>query len=266
MVKTTDATGKMSCATEKGIKIYQEDCYLTYSFILPNGFGGTVLAVMDGHLGVMVAEICKQYIPRFFVPESEDEVYVAFKKLMSELNERTQNMNCGTTLSAVFIPKGDRAAYVSILGDSPVIIIDRECKTNVNIGHNVNKSTKERLAAEARGGKYRNKYMWSPDTGYMQGLQLSRALGDKWMGKILSREPEIHFVPIGPKSIIMVASDGILTGKKEYENSAVDIISEQLQSGADASELMAHIVDSNEGILYDNTTIVTRKGVGCENA
>jgi len=265
-MKTIDTTGTVSCATKKGIRTSQEDCHLIYSFVLPNEFGGTVLAVMDGHLGNMAAEMCRQQIPNFFTPKSEDGIYVEFKKLTSELDDRTRLMNCGTTLSVVFIPKDARGAYVAMLGDSPVFILDRNGKASINLGHNVNVNKKERLAAEARGGKYKSEYIWSPDTKYMKGLQLSRALGDCWMGKILSRNPETYFVPLGPKSIIMVASNGIITGKKEYENSAIDTISAQLRSGANASELMTHVTDSNKGILHNNTTIVTWQGAGYENA
>ena len=154
-MKRIYTVGTVSCATEKGMRASQEDCSIAYSFVLPNGFGGTVLAVLDGHLGSMASEVCKKYIPKFFIPENEDDVYVAFGRLASKLDEKTRKMNCGTTLSVAFITKDNRSVYIAMLGDSPVIIFDRDGKTRVNLGHNINDSKKERLAAEARGGEYK---------------------------------------------------------------------------------------------------------------
>lgn len=224
----------------QGPRSYQEDRY----FISDN-----FLAVLDGHGSDKCAQYCatrlSEIIPCLSWDSSIDEMY----RLFNVMAQECKDMESGAAFSAVHI--GESFATVAILGDAPVIIIDDDGQPNFSPEHNVRSNQKEAQAAVSRGGALYNGYVCNPSGA---GLQMSRALGDRKMGKIISTEPEIYQVSINSDSIILVASDGVVDPAHE-DTGAQDAIVKLLRSGADAKL----IVDSISHLQDNATAIVWRK-------
>ena len=198
-----------SVARAQGLRQYQEDRYLKHR-IDAAGHKGLLMAIVDGHGGSSTAEMVAQSAVRLFtqaLSEYKDNLEGALSKTVAELDRITREQKSGTTLSLVFVPDGESHAHVAVIGDSPVIIKDRKGKINISPDHNVRSNPEELQAAIGRGAHYEQGYIFNPHSG--DGLQMSRALGDRNLEGILSREPDVYSVELGVGSIIIIASDGV---------------------------------------------------------
>ncbi len=189
--------------TAQGAREYQEDFSVTKHFDTAS-FKGWFLAVMDGHGGNRAAKLCTEKIIDLFDPNGSDFLF-ALKSLCVKLNDLTINLEEGSTLSIAIIDENKSETHIAIIGDSPVVVYDGK---TIQMGpeHNVRSNIKERKLAEERGGIYSNGYLY--DSHRNRGLQMSRSLGDSYLGSVLSREPEIYTV--SNPQWILVASDGLL--------------------------------------------------------
>lgn len=193
---------EMTHATHKGQRRYQEDRYMTLRRLVP---GEAILAVFDGHGGDECAEYCAANLPSI-VEEVGDG---PLKKVFEILHERTREFHSGCAASIVRIDEDAARIEVGILGDAPVILRPRGGERFwVAPEHNIRSNMEEAEKAVERGGVICNGYLYDPVTD--AGLQMSRALGDASLDKVLLREPEIFSFPIGPGGYVLVASDGIL--------------------------------------------------------
>jgi serine/threonine protein phosphatase PrpC len=175
----------------QGPRQYQED-----RILVQYGHHATIVAVFDGHGGSEAADIARN--THFSVDDN-----LAF--IFHQLNMATQHLISGTTASIVKIQ--NNKAEVGILGDSPVVIKDVNGKIITSPQHNVRINQQEADSVIAKGGIIYDGYAYSQSTG--SGLQMSRTLGDVYLNAILSRQPEIYDVELGPESYILVASDGL---------------------------------------------------------
>ncbi len=131
-----------------------------------------------------------------------------------------------------------------MIGDSPVLIIDNNGESNLSPEHNVRSNPRSAAEVVERGGQVFDGYAWNRG----RGLQMSRAIGDAGMGKVISNEPDIYSVKIGPRSVVLVASDGVFDpGHSDKIRPAQ--ISTLLRNGADANEIV-----KSAGRLQDNAT------------
>jgi len=69
-----------------------------------------------------------------------------------------------------------------------------------------------------RSGKQRSPVA---DASPRNGLQITRALGDARLGPIILREAEVHTVPLGPKSVVIVCTVAPLVGLADLIGMAV---------------------------------------------
>jgi serine/threonine protein phosphatase PrpC len=162
---------------------------------------------MDGHGGKETSEFIKENLWRIFSGEiGKYSPVKAFKTTVQILNSLTEKNYSGSTLSAVWIPKEEFIAYACILGDSSVVVKSGKGKIWISPDHNVRSNSAEAKECEKRGGEIYDGYVCNEEG---RGVQLSRALGDEYMGKILNKEPEIFKIPITKGTIILVASDGV---------------------------------------------------------
>lgn len=190
---------KITRAVQQGTRPYQED----RSLIL-NSSRGLLLAVMDGHVEADVATTCKRLIPKLFRFKGRG-AEGALRQLISELHLATARVRGGSTISLALIPKNEKTVSIAVLGDSPVVVFDAADRLHMSPEHNVRSNLKERQAAIDRGGVYEQGYICLPRGA--AGLQMSRALGDAVLDKILSREPEVYTLK-NPRWVL-VASDGL---------------------------------------------------------
>jgi serine/threonine protein phosphatase PrpC len=221
-------------ATTQGRREYQEDRFGVEKFTT-----GTLIWVADGHGGEEASQYVHDHIRTVWRSKDNDDRKQQIKWVFENLNLNTREMEAGTTLSLAFITKD--LIYVAVLGDSPVII---RTGTTSFIGpdHNARSNKAERIMAEERGGIYANGYIWN-DTGDLgKGLQMTRALGDVDLAKILNREPEISVLPFGQEGdFTLVATDGVLD-PSHYDANEVEVISGLIEKGDEAYDLVSRAV------------------------
>jgi len=251
--------GRVSNFSAKGVRSYQEDRLVAVKKEISNQEAGWLLAVMDGHVGSQVAKFCAKNLEKFFGQSLGEKKTVdenVFKEIIRLLNESTRHMATGSTISLVFISETNSTALVAVLGDSPVIILDREGKVNISPEHNVRTNLAERKAAVRRGGYYNIGYIW---VGWC-GLQMARALGDHDFGTVLSREPEIYKVDLAPDSFVVVASDGVFDPRHSETANQIERLTGMIKKDSTfkAKNLVQDAISRRTG---DNATAILWKAV-----
>ncbi|OGM98613.1 MAG: hypothetical protein A2915_02150 [Candidatus Yanofskybacteria bacterium RIFCSPLOWO2_01_FULL_41_34] len=224
--------GNVTSAVKQGPRPYQEDRY--YETYIPDR-KWRLLVVMDGHGGEGVAGFCAKNIFRM-IALNEGKPEHRLNSLVADLNRSTRQYTVGSTFSGVIISEELNTASVAILGDSPVVIYDKQGRLHTSPEHNVRSNLEERKAAEERGGIYSGGYIWSDLSDLAQGLQISRALGDAHLDGILSREPEIY--TIAEPVWVLVASDGLFDPGHSDTPRLVEEVREFAKRNATADELM----------------------------
>ena len=162
----------VTSVTKKGPRSYQEDRH--YETYIPDQ-GWQLLAVMDGYGGEEVSEFCEQSISRM-MPLDINQPELALRVLVANLNSATFRSIAGSTFSGVIISENSRTASVSVLGDSPVLVYDKQGRLHISPEHNVRSNVAERKAAEQRGGIYNGGYIWNDLSDLGQSRQMGRAL------------------------------------------------------------------------------------------
>lgn len=230
---------KMSKSTAQGGRYYQEDRLIVY-WVPDEGY---LLAVFDGHGGAECAEYCaNRLIPLYH--EVRNSLLVAsfeavVKKVFYKLNESTQHMGSGCAASIALIPKNGKEVIVGVLGDSPVLVKQENGDLWLSPEHNVRSNPSEVEAAKERGGWVSGGYLYSTYSG--GGLQMSRALGDVSLDRVLNREPEVFRLPIGAGSFVLVATDGLLD--PTHSTKPAEEIAKLIASYADAGDLVKHALE-----------------------
>ena len=247
----------ISAATATGGRAHQEDFYLFDDLSMKsikNG-QGQLMAVFDGHGGVETAEQVSKAIYGVFgmtLATRHGDINVALKDAISRLALMTDSKKAGSTLSVVYIPSGHTIAHVAVIGDSPVIILDKDNKIVVSPDHNVRTNPVELAKAQKKGALYQLGYIMSPlPSG--GGLQMSRSLGDKHIAHILDREPEIYSVPLCNKSFIILGTDGLFDPGHHDTAAQVGRVVVLAMNGAGAKEL---VQDALDRVTRDNVTAI----------
>ncbi|MHB8764619.1 MAG: PP2C family serine/threonine-protein phosphatase [Deferrisomatales bacterium] len=253
--------GTVTAHTAPGPRPHQEDRYAVARVSGPGGAEGWLLAVFDGHGGSTAADLCAGVTPRVFELRGPEDAEAALRRLVAGLDSLTRGMRSGTTVSAACVLESHGRAAVAVVGDSPVLAVARGGRTVVGPDHNARSNPAERAAAEARGGVYDpSGYLLNPATG--RGLQMARALGDAALGPVLSREPEVFSLDLGPGNVLVLATDGLLDpAHGDTAGRAAELLAlRRLGEGFTAQALVAW---AEAGGLWDNATaVVWRAGEG----
>lgn len=240
-----------------GARPYQEDRYVVHQ----TG-DGVLLAVMDGHGGQDAAQVCQDYLPSFWdvtvaQPGGSGEkrpFATALELVIWQLDSITNEYQSGSTISAAFIPTGGDKVYAAILGDSPIIVRSPDGVCHVSPSHNARNNPEERRAAIERGGEYNGGYVWNRPGDYGMGLQMTRSLGDAYMGQIIYRKPEIVTYELG--DFVLLATDGVLDPAHANEHQAAANIVALIDHGCDAKGIVNYAVNLPTG---DNATAILFK-------
>lgn len=241
---------RVSVGTAKGTRSQQEDRYL----VLPTK-AGLYLGVFDGHGGDECAAYCADVLPSILAHNPDTNPGLA--AALAELDEETNTMDSGSTASIVFIPDGTREIRVAVIGDSPVIAKLNDGSIWVSPEHNVRSNRKEAEEAKKRGGIISGGYLYSSYSG--NGLQMSRALGDYSLDKVLSRVPEMFSHTLSEDGFVMLATDGAIDPAHiggQYGSAPVSPISDivhLIEKGADAGRLVKNALDIP---TRDNVTVI----------
>ncbi|MEK7094088.1 MAG: PP2C family protein-serine/threonine phosphatase [Patescibacteria group bacterium] len=243
----------LSSTTTQGPREYQEDVIAIHEFNLGDT-KGILLVVMDGHRGTRTADYCAAKIGQYFAPSSgsRKDIRAGLFGLIKRLATETRDLQSGTTFSAVCIVRN--IATLAVLGDSPIVIVDRLGRVVIGPEHNIQTNATERKAAVARGGIYSRGYLWVP--GSRHGLQMSRSLGDAYMEEVILRKPEARRVSLGPNSLILVCSDGVLDPDHINSWERISELVEVAKRDCSAEDLLSLVKTKG---LEDNTSIILWK-------
>jgi serine/threonine protein phosphatase PrpC len=137
------------------------------------------------------------------------------------------------------------------MGDSPILIKDKDGKINISPDHNIRTNDAERRAAEDRGGFCDGGYLFASFDG--MGLQMARALGDSHLNKVLSRLPDVYAVEINENSFVLVGTDGLFDPGHWNFKVEADAVVKLIDEGADAAALVTRAVNIPTG---DNVTAI----------
>lgn len=250
--------------SEQGQKRHQEDRYLAEPISL-GGREAQVLAVMDGNHGSRVADLIKEKLTDVIGSSFEGtngNIIETLQKTVGELDRLTRDMDEGSTLSLVIIPKDEPKAYVAVLGDSPVLISDIDGSISVSPNHNARTNPAELKAAMNRGAVGDNSggglYLTlDPKSG--RGIQLSRALGDRIFDSFLDRKPDVYMVELGENSFVVLATDGVVQPVQvgvDWEVTYTEELKGLIKSianGAGAQEIVKAAIENGRG---DNVTAI----------
>jgi serine/threonine protein phosphatase PrpC len=231
-------------ASATGNRPYNEDRVLWHE--TPEG---TLLGVFDGHNGDEVSALLASTFGNFWSAIDGERYSTAMYRVFEMAESLTHHYRQGSTASVVFIPKNATHAIVAVLGDSPVLIDQADHELFIGPDHNVRSNLEERIAAENRGGIYSGGYIWNSMGDLGAGLQMTRALGDSEMNRILNRVPELFTVPLG--DWLLVGSDGLFDPK--HTSHPERKIAERIRNGAAVKDL---IDDALAVPTNDNATAV----------
>jgi serine/threonine protein phosphatase PrpC len=235
----------ITTATDMGKRPYQED-----QFVVSQVSDGLLAAIFDGHGGDLTSTFAKENVVGLW-QSITGQPKVKMASVFRQLNKLTVNNHDGSTASIVFIPTSGRSACIGIMGDSPVVIKDSEGKINISPEHNVRSNGPEADAAIRRGGILANGYLFA--NRFEDGLQMTRALGDKNLHSVLNRLPEIYTVKISKKvSWILLGSDGLFDPGHQSKLALNDVIT-AVDSGSEAQNLVDIAVATP---TYDNVTAI----------
>jgi serine/threonine protein phosphatase PrpC len=157
--------GSVTSATAQGLRSHQEDRFLVYPFA-SRELRGYLLAVMDGHDGSSAADVCVDAIPELFVLAGPEDLEASLHSIVAGLDQQTRGMTSGSTVSLACILESHGRAAIAVLGDSPVVAVDRGGEMVLSPSHNVRSNPEERRTGERRGGIFRRGYLTNPATGY----------------------------------------------------------------------------------------------------
>jgi serine/threonine protein kinase/serine/threonine protein phosphatase PrpC len=252
---------------------YSEDRYVDELIALPHivnpGMShgrGRLMAAIDGSGGMWTAQHIQDHLQEYFeeaLLKTNGDVPGALKITVARFNELTYNLGSIATLSIVYVPEDESRAYTAYLGDSPIIIIDKDGTRHVSREHNARTNQAERQAAMARGAKY------DEDQGRISGagtssVQMTRFLGGgQKFGAIIDRSPEIgEPIELGENSVILLSSDGLFetgtmqtkAGLDKRAGEMMDLVKQE----AMADQLVSFA--SFWGSIDDITVIISKKG------
>ena len=251
--------GIVTRAQAQGDRDYQEDYLVHIPFYYEEARRGHLLGVLDGHNGGEVAKYCALQIQKFFdarAPDPRQELL----GLVAKLDGRTCMQSAGSTLSLAYVDESSSIVTTAVLGDSPIIVVDAQGVIHVSEEHNVRTNEAERRAVERRGGEYyddgyiRNARGNPDDLPHWYGLQLSRALGDHALRKILDQTPVISQFALGKYSSVVVCSDGFFDpSHEESRDVRLEDVTSLVNKGYDSSKILNWRAEDE---LQDNTSLI----------
>jgi serine/threonine protein phosphatase PrpC len=150
----------------------------------------------------------------------------------------------------VFVDETSERVYAAVIGDSPVVVRDAEGELVIGPLHNTAANPDDAERAVQRGALLVGPYL--VDSDRMEGVNLTRTIGDADL-TFLGRSPEVLEAALGPRSFVLVASDGVFTRFAPNPEILMERIAEFVDSGADANALVADALATGSD---DNVTVV----------
>lgn len=203
----------ITTASAQGIRESQEDRFAVVP--LDNSW---LLAVLDGHNGDGVSDLCAKRLPTLALEAWERyrfdrEEYCFLRRIIQCLHEETMHYVAGSTISLAHIIEECCRVNIAVLGDSPVLFSPGNGMFWVSNEHNILSNIEDRRFVESRGALIKGPYMSVPENDHTLGIQLTRTLGDTNFHNYLIREPECSSMALSDKSVLALMSDGVYDKK-----------------------------------------------------
>lgn len=235
---------------------------------------GTLAGVFDGHGGDKVALFaCDAFQARFadaLENTRDDNPRQAFETLFYEINEEilknSEFKDMGSTAVLSFIEKDTGFIYTATLGDSESTIYRKKKAIPLSCVRDWAHPKEAKRAYEALStmGDYEHVKKWPQATNPKHlrfpfphyGVNVSRALGDKWVATINDKpgviaKPKITMCKLHPGDRVVLACDGL----KDYvDEREMNQLMNSKQSGSLAETLVAFAI--NEKKSQDNVSVI----------
>lgn len=232
--------------------------------------GTTLMVVADGHGGTDCAVSAVAAIETMFHRDGvrtrlseagEQWRSVAEKELrdaIARAAEETDSELTGAVVTAVLVsPARDMLAWAQV-GDTVAMWRSAQGEIERTPDHNCRSNVAEREAAEKRGGRYMSGYIMAPDGS--GGLQPARSLGDRYMGPVASKEPDIGSATLGGG--LLVSSDGIVNGIQGSVQAETAVFKRVLEQAEAGEDLEATVRAFFPGGFRDDVTVLVLEPAG----
>lgn len=208
----------------------------------------SVCGVFDGHLGDSVAETASKIVINSFLITNPLDLEHSVRDIFREVSKASELEHSGSTMTLACVNKETQVVVLGVLGDSPAVILTEDDELISLPTHGAFGNKVEQQAVIDRGGFYHNGFICRKPTE--MGLQMTRALGDCWIGDILSTEPDIYIYN-RPKAFLL-STDGLFE-QVTSRSPPVEDVGKHLRSNFSADVFLEH---KRESGIYDNTSLV----------
>lgn len=242
--------GSVTSATAQGLRPEQEDRYAVVR--VDEDRGRWLLAVFDGHNGAQTAEIAAGLVPEVFdrTLTRYGDAKAAIEATIGVLGAETADRSEGSSVSLAYVDGDAGRAVIGVLGDSPVLVRDASGSCVLGALHNTIVNPEDAARAVARGAMMIGPYLCDPQT--LEGVNLTRTIGDAELA-FLGRAPEMLDAELGPRSFVLVASDGLFSFASPSPDALVERAARLVDEGAGAEDIVADALANGSD---DNVTVV----------
>jgi protein phosphatase 1L len=201
--------------------------------------------IFDGHGGPLVSNFVNSTFASILEKESEiDDASGFFKLKYSDIQQRiklnSKYFYQGSCALIIYVSKED--IVVANTGDSIAYFFDLDGKPvpqQLNSLHNIREKS-EQIKLQERFPSENDLYMCYPGghACYVKGkLQLTRSLGDLYLGEYLVRDPEIDSYPSKP-GFIVIGSDGF------WDELTPEQVKDYLKKNENAEDIAKRLLDA----------------------
>ena len=235
---------------------------------------GRLFAVFDGHVGQKVsAGLGAEFAEMFSMNlnASNGNAEEALRSTIRYFAVRYANEESGSTVSAVYIPDGSRAAYVAALGDSPIVWRNEDGSVGISPQHNMHnieeqeraKRSFEEIGYEVSLAEKGMILRALREETFINYGAVTRTIGDRGY-ELAIPEPDVFEIPFENIRTLILASDGLFVAGPRSDLLEADAayLLHCVENGQNARALVDDAIE--RGSTDDITAIVIAKKEGPE--
>lgn len=201
---------------------------------------------------LVVKNLAKLFHERVKAGDDYEKAFkIAFEEADKIINNQSWEKSYNGSTASVLLIEG-KEAWVANVGDSHIYKFSKKSEPKMlSMDHNIKTNEDAKQEAITRGGVYANGYVYNPGS---TGLKLSRSLGDRGMGEVVSCVPRVQRFEIAEEDEwIIVASDGL------WDVLAVNDVQSVLNESSGADDAQKKLIKAAkrvEGVNFDDISVV----------